>query len=262
MEPLLIDEDQQQKTKRGWGTATHWKIACLLTMAVLLALLLIFITLSVSGRRLCGAQRGKTYVWIKMFICGYGTKKLACTARILFQRLYLILPLSRSVWVSICLADESLVRNAQAGKLPKCCKTTSYCYLKFTVALVALLQLLVEWSFKLLAFETSCRCPAFSLLWLTRAFLRQLMRILRNYHASVHATHLLTPSPLPPLPRKSGLSKEKSRPSNVENAKLFQWGSALLFQSVKRLVRSRAQIITENLVEVLNVITVLNVIKS
>ena len=112
MEPLLIDEDQQQKTKRGWGTAAHWKIACLLTMAVLLALLLIFITLSVSGRRLCGAQKGKTYVWIKMFICGYGTKKLACTACILFQRLYLILPLSRSVWVSICLADESLVRNA------------------------------------------------------------------------------------------------------------------------------------------------------
>ena len=48
----------------------------------------------------------------------------------------------------------------------------------------------------------------------------------------------------------------------MENAKLFQLGSALLFQSVKRLVRSRAQIITENLVEVLNVITVLNVIKS
>ena len=62
MEPLLIDEDQQQKTKRGRGTAAHWKIACLLTMAVLLALLLIFITLSVSGRRLCGAQKGKTYV--------------------------------------------------------------------------------------------------------------------------------------------------------------------------------------------------------
>ena len=112
MEPLLIDEDQQQKTKRGRGTAAHGKIACLLTMAVLLALLLIFITLSVSGRRLCGAQKGKTYVWRKTFICGYGTKKLACTARILFQRLYLILPLSRSVWVSICLADESLVRNA------------------------------------------------------------------------------------------------------------------------------------------------------
>ncbi|XP_066019469.1 sushi, von Willebrand factor type A, EGF and pentraxin domain-containing protein 1-like isoform X2 [Pocillopora verrucosa] len=67
MEPLLIDEDQQQKTKRGWGTAAHWKIACLLTMAVLLALLLIFITLSVSGRRLCGAQKEKMDSMYKAF---------------------------------------------------------------------------------------------------------------------------------------------------------------------------------------------------
>ncbi|XP_066019965.1 uncharacterized protein [Pocillopora verrucosa] len=67
MEPLLIDEDQQQKTKRGRGTAAHWKIACLLTMAVLLALLLIFITLSVSGRRLCGAQKEKMDSMYKAF---------------------------------------------------------------------------------------------------------------------------------------------------------------------------------------------------
>ncbi|XP_066020612.1 sushi, von Willebrand factor type A, EGF and pentraxin domain-containing protein 1-like isoform X3 [Pocillopora verrucosa] len=67
MEPLLIDEDQQQKTKRGRGTAAHGKIACLLTMAVLLALLLIFITLSVSGRRLCGAQKEKMDSMYKAF---------------------------------------------------------------------------------------------------------------------------------------------------------------------------------------------------
>ena len=62
MEPLFIDEEQRQKTNRGWVRATHWKIACLLTMAVLLVLLLIFVTLYVSGQRLCGAQKGKTYV--------------------------------------------------------------------------------------------------------------------------------------------------------------------------------------------------------
>ena len=53
MQPLCIDEEQRQKTIRGWVTAAHWKIACLLTMAVLLVLLLIFITLYVSGKRLC-----------------------------------------------------------------------------------------------------------------------------------------------------------------------------------------------------------------
>ena len=62
MEPLFIDEEQRQKTNRGWVRATHWKIACLLTMAVFLVLLLIFVTLYVSEQRLCGAQKGKTYV--------------------------------------------------------------------------------------------------------------------------------------------------------------------------------------------------------
>ena len=62
MQPLCIDEEQRQKTNRGWVTAAHRKIACLLTMAVLLVLLLIFITLYVSGQRVCGAQKGKTYV--------------------------------------------------------------------------------------------------------------------------------------------------------------------------------------------------------
>ena len=62
MKPLRNDEEQRQKTNRGWVTAAHWKIARLLTMAVLLVLLLIFITLYVSGQRLCGAQKGKTYV--------------------------------------------------------------------------------------------------------------------------------------------------------------------------------------------------------
>ena len=50
------------KTNRGWVTTARWKIACSLTMAVLLVLLLIFMTLYVSGQRLCGAQKGKTYV--------------------------------------------------------------------------------------------------------------------------------------------------------------------------------------------------------
>ncbi|XP_066019979.1 neuronal pentraxin-1 [Pocillopora verrucosa] len=59
MEPLFTDEEQRQKTNRGWVRATHWKIACLLTMAVLLVLLLIFVTLYVSGQRLCGAQKQK-----------------------------------------------------------------------------------------------------------------------------------------------------------------------------------------------------------
>ena len=62
MEPFFSDEEQRQKTNRGWVRATNWKIACLLTMAVLLVLLLIFVTLYVSGQRLCGAQKGKTYV--------------------------------------------------------------------------------------------------------------------------------------------------------------------------------------------------------
>ena len=62
MQPLRNDEEQRQKTNRGWVTAAHWKIARLLTMAVLLVLLLIFITLYVSGQRLCGAQKSKTYV--------------------------------------------------------------------------------------------------------------------------------------------------------------------------------------------------------
>ena len=35
-------------------------------------------------------------------------------------------------------------------------------------------------------------------------------------------------NPLPPLPRKSGLSKEKSRYSNAENVELFQWRLALI----------------------------------
>ena len=61
MQPLRNDEEQRQ-TNRGWVTAAHWKIARLLTMAVLLVLLLIFITLYVSGQRLCGPQKGKTYV--------------------------------------------------------------------------------------------------------------------------------------------------------------------------------------------------------
>ncbi|XP_066020772.1 uncharacterized protein [Pocillopora verrucosa] len=59
MQPLCIDEEQQQKTIRGWVTAAHRKIACLLTMTVLLVLLLIFITLYVSGQRVCGAQKEK-----------------------------------------------------------------------------------------------------------------------------------------------------------------------------------------------------------
>ena len=42
---------------------TRTVVRHLLTRNLLpLALLLIFITLSVSGRRLCGAQKGKTYV--------------------------------------------------------------------------------------------------------------------------------------------------------------------------------------------------------
>ena len=76
MQPLCIDEEQRQKTNRGWVTAAHWKIACLLTMAVLLVLLLIFITLYVSGQRVCGAQKGKTYVWRRMFMCSYGEGRL------------------------------------------------------------------------------------------------------------------------------------------------------------------------------------------
>ena len=89
MQPLCIDEEQRQKTIWGWVTAAHRKIACLLTMAVLLVLLLIFITLYVSRQRLCGAQKRKTF------------------------------------------QERCLV-----GKLPKCCKTTSYRCWQFTVALI------------------------------------------------------------------------------------------------------------------------------
>nr|XP_058946199.1 neuronal pentraxin-1-like [Pocillopora verrucosa] len=67
MQPLFIDEEQRQKTNRGWVRATHWKIACLLTMAVLLVLLLIFVTLYVSGQRLCGAQKEKMDSMYKAF---------------------------------------------------------------------------------------------------------------------------------------------------------------------------------------------------
>ena len=69
MWPLCVDEEQLV-------TAAHWKIACLLTMALLLVLLLIFITLYVSGQRLCGAQKGKTYDWRRMFMCSYGEGRL------------------------------------------------------------------------------------------------------------------------------------------------------------------------------------------
>ena len=134
------------------------------------------------------------------------------------------------------------------GKLPNCCKTTSYRFWQFTVALITPCSFLWKGISKLLAIETSCRWPTLSLLWLTWAFLRQLMRFVRNYHVSVNAKHPL-PTPLPsPLSWKSGLNKEKSRPSNAENVELFQWGLAILFQSVKRLVCSRAQIITQHLV--------------
>ena len=57
MQPLCIDEEQRQKTIRGWVTAAHWKIACLLTMAVLLVLLLILITLYVSGKGFAGPRK-------------------------------------------------------------------------------------------------------------------------------------------------------------------------------------------------------------
>ena len=69
MWPLCVDEEQLV-------TAANWKIACLLTMALLLVLLLIFITLYVSGQRLCGAQKGKTYDWRRMFMCSYGEGRL------------------------------------------------------------------------------------------------------------------------------------------------------------------------------------------
>ena len=135
------------------------------------------------------------------------TKKLACTA----YWLYLISLLNRNVWVSICYADQPLVGDVLVGKLPKCCKTTSYRCWQFTVALITPSQLLVGSNFKLLAFETSCRWPAFFLLLLTWAFLRQLMRFLRNYHASVNATHPLL-TPLSPL----------ASPLLPGNVKLFQ----------------------------------------
>ena len=101
----------------------------------------------------------------------------------------------------ICYADQSLVGDALVGKLPKCCKTTSPRCWQFTVALITPCSFLWKGIFKLLAIETSCRWPAFSLLWLTWAFPRQLMRFLRNYHASVNATHPL-PTPLPLLCRE------------------------------------------------------------
>ena len=62
MQKLHTELEIFHQPARGWVRATHWKIACLLTMAVLLVLLLIFITLYVSGQRVCGAQKGKTYV--------------------------------------------------------------------------------------------------------------------------------------------------------------------------------------------------------
>ena len=199
MQPLCIDEEQRQKTIKGWVTAAHRKIACLLTMAVLLVLLLIFITLYVSRQRLCGAQKGKTF------------------------------------------QERCLV-----GKLPKCCKTTSYRCWQFTVALITPCSFL--WK-GILSFLRLKRLADLHFLYFD-----SLGHPCANYCGScatiMHQSmqHIRYQPPLPPFAVKSGLIKEKSRPSNAENVELFQWGLALLFQSTKRLVCSRAQIIIQHLV--------------